>query len=75
MENLSETVAGAVLERKVLGVDCKIYPSQLAERKCSVWTGGSFLMLQHSKRLRLRGSVAKWGSVQADPLMMSRCST
>ena len=24
---------------------------------------------------RLRGSVAKWGTVQADPLTMSRCST
>ena len=42
-------------------------------------------MLQQSKRLcdaqrsdaqkRLRGSVAKWGRVQADPLTMSRCST
>ena len=65
---LSETIAGAVLERKY-----------------SVWTGESILMLQQSKRLcdaqrtdaqkRLRGSVAKWGGVQADPLMMSRCST
>ena len=42
-------------------------------------------MLQQSKRLcdaqrsdaqkRLNGSVAKWRRVQADPLMMSRCST
>ena len=42
-------------------------------------------MLQKSKRLcdaqrsdalkRPRGSVAKWGRVQADPLTMSRCST
>ena len=42
-------------------------------------------MLQLSKRQqdaqradsvkRLRGSVSKWGRVQADPLMMSRCST
>ena len=65
---------------QVFGADRKIHPSQLAERKYSVWIAGSIVMLEHSKRLcdvqrSDAHSVAKWSRVEAVSLLMSRCST
>ena len=39
-----------MLEQTVFGADKRTYPSQLEDRKYSLWIGGSILMLEHTER-------------------------